>query len=1464
MPSERIQRRIDSLLDLADNAVGLKDWATVAENAKAVLALEPANADAQAYLAASERGLGSSVSTPQDAATTPGARSAPLPASFFAGRYRVLRLLGEGGKKRVYLARDERLQRDVALAVIPAGGLDGTGRERILREAQHMGRVGAHPNLVTVHDIGEEDGNPCIVQEFIGGGDVASLLEQGKLPVARTLRIAADVLQALSFMHGQGVVHRDLKPANVFLATDGTAKVGDFGLAVSTDFSRLTLHGTLVGTVAYMPPEQAIGGDVTPRSDLYSLGAMLYEMITGRTPFLGDDATAIISQHLNTAPVAPSWHTQDCPPLLEALILRLLEKDPAKRPASADEVAAALAAINPDEKSSRHAGGNPLAGLARGVFVGREKELERLKKAFDEAFAGRGSLVMLVGEPGIGKTRAAQELETYARMRGAQVLWGRSHESSGAPPYWPWVQAGRQWGAANDLASIQAEVAPVRGELVRLFPELREQPGFVEPETLADPQSAQFQLFDAFATFVRAIAGKGPLVIALDDLHWADKPTLLLLQHVARDLGRSRLLIVCTYRDTDLSRAHPLSEALGALNRDPGFQRVVLRGLSKDEVRAYIREAAHAEPKTAVLEKIFEETEGNPFFLSEVVNLLTQEGTLNRESVSDIAVPDGVKEALGRRLDRVSKEANALLQVAAIVGREFAYETLSLLGERDGDVLLHLIEEGIEARVIEEMAQPGHYRFTHALMQETLLSELSTTRRLRLHGQVGEALERRWSDRAAEYASRLATHFNESATLTPEHGEKAYRYSKLAAEQAEAQFAWPEAAALYGRCVELHRQSRGTIDADIGPVLTNLARDGWNAGVAESIRYALEAMDLYRERGDGPGFARAAIVALDNPSIYDTQQYVDIVEEALALLGDADVQLEGRLLSLLVDDRVDHDPYGDADDALIARAAGLADEHDIARLKGALCGVAASRARARGDFAGARRESYASYVEYDRAGDFFMASGALSHMGRAQAAEGDLEAALAASEQALEYARLHRAPYSEAITLLYIGRIAILRNDARLLARVAAETAVEHPFAVVATTWAAELRGEASRILDATRASVQQALESGFLSGFRAVWEGTLARGLLHSGHEAEAAEWLARWAESYGRVDGWDPAYSLACLAPADDALVRLGTGAMWRQAYARLIALSAYRVEGPIGLDHLRGDLALKLEKPDEAARWYETGLAWATRERVPVEAGRCLQGLAALAELRGDVSGALAQLDRAAELFRDCGARLYLDPVIAAKVRLQGITSDDTGSSIDRVSGSVRSARPEISVHAAADGTVTLMFSDIEGSTVLNEQMGDTKWMEVLRAHNAVVEAQVKAHGGHVVKSMGDGFMVVFASAESGVRCALAIQAVLSELRTQNSELAEGIRVRIGVHVGRAVRDNGDFFGREVNYAARVAGTALGGEVVVSEAVRERLERGSGFVLAGRPAELKGFAGEQHVFTVRASQASGHPLP
>ena len=355
--------------------------------------------------------------------------SAPQTTRFVNGRYGVVRFLGEGGKKRVYLAHDTLLDRDVAFALIKTEGLDLEGRERIVREAQAMGKLGTHPHIVSVFDMGTEPGSPLplgegqgegapyLVTELMGGGDVEGLLEKAeehRLPIERAVELSVQVCRGLEFAHGKGLVHRDLKPGNVWLTSDGTAKIGDFGLAVSLDRSRLTRAGMMVGTVSYMPPEQAMGGEVTPKSDLYSLGAMLYEMVCGRPPFVGEESVAIITQHLNTPPVAPTWHRPDYALGLEALVLRLLEKDPAKRPASAREVREALDLLGAESygtllggRPSRTSGNGDLAPT--GDTLGRPALSPRLRRSGAGVAAARGGLrrvALWSGLPGDGCRRA--------------------------------------------------------------------------------------------------------------------------------------------------------------------------------------------------------------------------------------------------------------------------------------------------------------------------------------------------------------------------------------------------------------------------------------------------------------------------------------------------------------------------------------------------------------------------------------------------------------------------------------------------------------------------------------------------------------------------------------------------------------------------------------------------------------------------------------------------------------------------------------------------------------------------------------------------------------------------------------------------------------------------------------------------------------------------------------------------
>jgi hypothetical protein len=484
-----------------------------------------------------------------DAPDLPGSERLPAgtPETVENGRFRLTRYLGQGGRKRVFAAHDEEEDRDVAVAVFDVEGVVEAALARARREALAMEKLGEHPHVVRILRTGEEAGRPYIVSELMRGGDVASALaaSQGQgLGAERAIAIAADVCLALEHAHSRGVIHRDIKPANVWIGADGSARLGDFGLASTDRRSREAIEGMLVGTVSYLPPEQALGRPVDARSDLYSLGALLYEMLTGRPPFLGDDAVAIISGHLNSEPVPPSRVRPGISRALDRVVGALLAKAPDDRPADAasarEALERALAAPADDADAGDPGDANPLGGLAGGIFVGRDREVARMRGALEDALAGRGGMLLLTGEPGIGKTRTAEELATYARVRGAKVHWGRCHEGEGAPPYWPWVEAIRSYVREADPVALGWEAGPGAAEVARIVPELAERlPSLKAPEgELDDSGQARFQLFDAIASFLTSASRSRPLVLVFDDLHWADEPSLLLLRFVARQLGR--------------------------------------------------------------------------------------------------------------------------------------------------------------------------------------------------------------------------------------------------------------------------------------------------------------------------------------------------------------------------------------------------------------------------------------------------------------------------------------------------------------------------------------------------------------------------------------------------------------------------------------------------------------------------------------------------------------------------------------------------------------------------------------------------------------------------------------------------------------------------------------------------------------------------------------------------------------
>jgi serine/threonine protein kinase/tetratricopeptide (TPR) repeat protein len=753
--------------------------------------------------------------------------------------YRLINKIGSGGMGEVYKAEDTKLGRNVAIKLLPAKTNENLiAKRRFLIEAQSASALN-HPNIVTIYAIEETEGFDFIVMEYVEGQTLKAMIERdGALPLQKLLDIGIQIAEALQAAHEIGLIHRDIKPANLLVTPRGHTKVLDFGLAKivrtlsdivdkeAATLMNLTDEGTVLGTASYMSPEQTRGEELDARSDLFSLGSVLYEAATRSLPFTGPSMLSVMHAIATEEPPAPSRTRPELPHEFDLIIEHALAKDKDRRYAAAAEMAEALGSLRAT-LTGQWAGipivyDKDLLNPPSSAFVGREPELQRLEGFLQQAIDGVGRVVFITGEPGIGKTSLSDEFlrRTRTRYPGLLVSRGRCVEQYGTgEAYLPFLEAisalldGR---GRERLAAVMRTYAPTwctqlpaafasSGTLERL-----------QQETIgATKERMMREMGDALGMF----ATTSPIVLLLEDLHWADPSSVDLLRHLCQRISGQRLLIAGTFRPEDVERSnHPLKSYKAEMQAHRLCEEVALGLLEREHIAEYLNTTFAPNdfpPELAWL--IHEKTEGHPLFATNLLQYLSERGDLARSNAHwslvrplaelDLEAPESVRSMISKKIDALEEEERRTLQYASVEGTEFFSTVVaSLLGVEEVEVeerLAHLEKTHrlIETRGEEELPDGSlvtRYRFAHALYQNFLYGDLVNKRRVILHQQAGEQLVRHYGKRVSQIATQLALHFERGRNFG-----RAIEYLIQAGDNATKLYANAEAADHYTHALNL-------------------------------------------------------------------------------------------------------------------------------------------------------------------------------------------------------------------------------------------------------------------------------------------------------------------------------------------------------------------------------------------------------------------------------------------------------------------------------------------------------------------------------------------------------------------------------------------------------------------------------------------------------------------------------------
>ena len=735
--------------------------------------------------------------------------------------YRIDALLGRGGMGEVYRAFDTRLGRPVALKFLTALPGNEAAVRKFLREARAASALN-HPNIITVHDVGESEAGQFIVMELVEGRTLRELIKE-RIPLEAVVPLLVQMVRALAAAHRAGIVHHDIKPENIMVRHDGYLKLLDFGLARPSllgddeQGSRTVTYdasGKLIGTLRYMSPEQIRSGAATTASDVFSLGVVFYEMISGRHPFDADTMIAVLNAITSEAPIPLTRLNPETPHPLEELVSAMLQKESALRPA-AEEVDARLAALDQHKGST-----TPRAPvMPKGVSVGRVWERAQLQEAFEGVTRGPGLMVCVAGESGLGKTTLVEE---FLQQLGATTPWradigrGRCSERlEGTGAYLPFLEALEnlmQGPGGTAVARLMKLLAPTWYTQIRT---LSENSAASAPEKASSLERLKRELI----AFLQEVSRTRAVILFFDDLHWADASTVDLINYLAVRFDVIHALILGTYRPDDLRLSkHPFLQVKLDLQSRGACRELELPFLGKVDTEKFLEAEfpGNQFPRT-FSETIHSKTEGNPLFLVNVVRYLRDRNIIQQSSGRWILaqalpaierdLPQSVRSMITRKIDQLSETNRRLLSVGAVQGSSFDTVVLSDALQADPQQVEESLQEMDQLHGLVRLAGESDlpdgtftikYRFVHVLYQHTVLAALTPTRRVALSAAVAKSLLEHYGAENAIIAGELALLFEAGREFA-----RAAEYFLVAAQNATRLFANREAAALANRGIAM-------------------------------------------------------------------------------------------------------------------------------------------------------------------------------------------------------------------------------------------------------------------------------------------------------------------------------------------------------------------------------------------------------------------------------------------------------------------------------------------------------------------------------------------------------------------------------------------------------------------------------------------------------------------------------------